>query len=319
MKASSVLGGLAAVVAVAVGIFLYKESQASTLYATWHAANSKLNLKGKNVLVVGGTQGIGAGVATRFAQLGASVAIAGRNEKLANELIENWKKEQKESSQEFTFFRFDASLVKDVSRFSQEAKNYFQQRGGLHYLIQSQGILTTDRFDTSEGLDNSFAITAFSKWTITNTLLPVLKDSVIYILAPSTRGEVDLNDVEFRNASTLTAVFSKGIIVDSITKEFQKRNDHLRFYHLYPGVVKTDLFTNSGWNSLLTLLMVVGRAPVVYADHPVYIATHPNEFKPAMRLSEKNQEYSSYPWLENDAGLAKLFEWCEKKEAAIKG
>jgi NAD(P)-dependent dehydrogenase (short-subunit alcohol dehydrogenase family) len=39
------------------------------------------NLKNKNVLVIGGTSGIGEAIVRRFSFLGASVIISGRNEK----------------------------------------------------------------------------------------------------------------------------------------------------------------------------------------------------------------------------------------------
>jgi len=292
------------------------------MYAAWKSANSLQNLAGKNVLIVGGTQGIGAGVATRFAQLGASVAIAGRNEKLATELIEQLKKESKNSQQEFQFFRVDASSVKDLSRFTDEASKYYESHGGLSHLIQSQGVLTMTQKDTSEGMDEHFAITAYSKWFITQKLLPLLKESCIYILAPATKGEIDLNDVEFRNKSTMQRTARNPVFVDAITKEFQTRNENIRFYHLFPGFVNTELLKNSGWNSLLVgggslLARAFGRSPIEYADLPVYIATHPSEMKGGLRLSEKAKTFADYSWIQSEENRAKLFQWCEKQELKI--
>jgi len=324
MKTCSIFWSFVIVfLAIGVGYFIFEQYETNEMYANWKASNSLLNLKGKNVLVVGGTQGIGAGVARRFAQLGASVSIAGRNEKLANELIETMKKEQKDSSQEFSFRRVDTSLVQDVARFTDEALKYYSERGGLHYLIQSQGILTYAKVDTTEGLDNNFALSAYSKWMITKRLLPVLKDTTIYILAPASAGELDFSDVECRNKSIAQTFKRNGIFIDAITKEFQKRNENLRFYHLFPGIVKTDLLGNSGFNVVLNSLVrmftsFVGREAIVYADHPVYVATHPSEIKVGgLRLNEKGQEYPLYDWIENQENRAKLFQWSEEQEAKI--
>lgn len=43
--------------------------------------NASITVQGARVVVAGGTQGIGAGIAWRFARAGAEVWIIGRNEK----------------------------------------------------------------------------------------------------------------------------------------------------------------------------------------------------------------------------------------------
>ena len=50
-----------------------------------------LSLKKKVVFVLGGSSGIGADFVEAFAKQGSKVAFVGRNEKLANELIEKLK------------------------------------------------------------------------------------------------------------------------------------------------------------------------------------------------------------------------------------
>jgi len=213
--------------------------------------------------------------------------------------------------------------VKELNRFSAEARSYYEQKGGLHYLIQTQGIITTSRNDTPEGLDNHFCINSFSKWIITKNLIPVLKESCIYIHSPATGGEIDLNDVQCRNKGFLDYSKKNPLFIDTITKEFQKRHANLRFYHLFPGFVKSDLLSNSQFNSILTKVTAIiskylAVEPVAYADHPVYVATHPEAYKSGgLRLTEKNKEYSTYSFLQNETAHAKLFEWCELEQERI--
>lgn len=54
--------------------------------------NQGVDLRGKNVAVSGGTQGIGAATGLRFAQSGASVFIIGRNKELGNKVVEELRK-----------------------------------------------------------------------------------------------------------------------------------------------------------------------------------------------------------------------------------
>jgi len=321
MKTSSLVKSVGVILlAVLVGYVTYNRFETNELYSAWKDSNSKLHLKGKNVLVVGGTQGIGAGVAIRFSQLGASVTISGRNEKRANEVIETMKKEQKDSSQELRYRRVDTSLLYDVARFTDEAKKYYQERGGLHYLIQSQGFITFSKDNTTEGMDNHFTASAFSKWQITQRLLPVLKECTIYILG-SYEGELDFNDIECHNKSFMESVKRNSVYVDALTKEFQTRNVDLRFYHLFPGLVKSNIFENSGFSSWFQSIFNViadwfGRDPSFFADYPVFVATHPSEVAGA-RLNEKGKEIASYDWIENQQNRAILFQWSEQQEAKI--
>ena len=59
--------------------------------------------KDKNVLITGGTSGIGRATALAFAQAGAKVVITGRREKESVEVVS----ESKKASGEVTFFKGD--------------------------------------------------------------------------------------------------------------------------------------------------------------------------------------------------------------------
>ena len=51
-------------------------------------ANEAINLVGKQAVVVGGTSGIGQGLALRLAQAGCSVTIVGRSAKRGAEIVQ---------------------------------------------------------------------------------------------------------------------------------------------------------------------------------------------------------------------------------------
>src|SRR5947199_6114020 len=92
--------------------------------------NNNANLKGKHVLVIGGTQGIGAGttqttlapkrkltgvaVARRFASLGCKVSIAGRSEIRAKSVL--WELNLANPGPLGKFYKVDLSSMKDVEK-----------------------------------------------------------------------------------------------------------------------------------------------------------------------------------------------------------
>jgi NAD(P)-dependent dehydrogenase (short-subunit alcohol dehydrogenase family) len=66
--------------------------------------------KDKNVLITGGTSGIGRATALAFAQAGAKVVITGRREKEGVEVVS----ESKKVSGEVTFFKGDMTKDQEV-------------------------------------------------------------------------------------------------------------------------------------------------------------------------------------------------------------
>lgn len=108
----------------------------------FQAQNDQQDLTGKEALVVGGTQGIGAATAERFGSLGANVAIAGRNEQRGNEVLDRIRAMRRILSKEpdLKFFNVDASSVEDVKRFTAEVEKYYASRHKkLDYIVQTQG------------------------------------------------------------------------------------------------------------------------------------------------------------------------------------
>ena len=105
---------------------------------------------GRNVLVVGGTQGIGAATALAFAQQGASVTITGRNKDLGQSVLEKLRAVTQAPS---NFVPFDVSLMSQVHQFTETyIKESQAQNKKLHALILCAGGLNYGpRRETSEG------------------------------------------------------------------------------------------------------------------------------------------------------------------------
>ena len=111
----------------------------------FHTLTSSLPFLNTNVVVIGGTQSIGAGIAIRFAELGASVLIIGRNETNGNEMVKKlgnassnywWNPEKVR----FGFARRDLSSVEEIKGAAQDIAAW-AGKDGVQYLFQSQGEL----------------------------------------------------------------------------------------------------------------------------------------------------------------------------------
>jgi NAD(P)-dependent dehydrogenase (short-subunit alcohol dehydrogenase family) len=121
------------------------------------------DLAGKNVLITGGTHGIGAAgyplfpftiltvVAYHFAELGANVTIAGRNAREAETILERLRSVAPSKEAEFEFVQMDASLNSNTVAFADKMCEKYKT--GLYCLCMCQGGIAngSPRKETSEG------------------------------------------------------------------------------------------------------------------------------------------------------------------------
>ena len=79
------------IVAVAAGLTINRFASTMPTFAQLRLKHEAVSLIGKEAVVVGGTSGIGMGIAVRLAEAGAAVTIVGRNQDRAAQIIEQMK------------------------------------------------------------------------------------------------------------------------------------------------------------------------------------------------------------------------------------
>jgi NAD(P)-dependent dehydrogenase (short-subunit alcohol dehydrogenase family) len=125
-------------------------------------------LRGRPVAVfVGGTAGIGAGMAKAFAEHrkgDAHIVIVGRNRQAAQELIASFPKPAGGES-EHEFVECDVTLMRNVQQTTSELVSRLPK---VNFLVLSPGILTTKgRNETDEGIDKKLALHYYARWRFT--------------------------------------------------------------------------------------------------------------------------------------------------------
>lgn len=117
----------------------------------------------------GGSSGIGADVARHLAQLGAEVAIVGRNEQNLNKVAEDIN-----NSDSPTPLTIVADVTTDAERIVNETIEHFDQ---LDVLINSAGIAVQDNTNTLSitQFDRVFDVNVRSVITLTKLCIPYLE------------------------------------------------------------------------------------------------------------------------------------------------
>ena len=141
--------------------------------------NSNAILAGKNALVVGGTHGIGLGIAKRLFLQGSHVTVVGRSKESGMNAVEEIRKHVKEQQQlhqqlhrydnTIDYDVVDVSLIKSGKQFAQQ---YAAKKDRLDYLIVTAGIIRIQgRVETAEGIDEKMATHYYGRLKASISLL----------------------------------------------------------------------------------------------------------------------------------------------------
>ncbi|TRM70623.1 hypothetical protein BD626DRAFT_391323 [Schizophyllum amplum] len=247
---------------------------------------------------IGGTAGIGKGMALAFAQAArgnARLVIVGRNKTAAEELIASLPPPANTQS---TFVPCDVSLMRNVHV---AARDILALPGvdRINYLAITTGFFTLrGRDETEEGIDRKLAAHYYARWTFVNDLMPALKKAVerkeeaqvMTVLAAGTGGPVDDTDLGLNKTFSLKNAALQGVTYnDFMMQDFAARHPGIAFIHSYPGTVRSSIVKNSD------SYLIKGAA---YA------------FWPLLRLTTVSEEecgaYMTYALLHTKPGFARV-------------
>eukprot|EP01039_Chlorochromonas_danica_P005544 gene5544-6107_t len=227
-----------------------------------------ITLPGKRAIVIGGTSGIGEGIARRLAKAQVSITIVGRDADRGQAIV---KELGELGGSQHDFFRCDAFLMKNVSKVSQELRTKY---GKVDYLVLTQGMATIQgRTETSEGLDQKLALHVYSRFLFIRELLPLLRSGggegkVMSVLSGGVHKEYKQFEEDFdlqhnytlENAAN-AAGFYNDLVLDGFSKE--KENDKILFLHAAPGIISSNWGREMPWYIRLMvrgLQAVIGRS-----------------------------------------------------------
>ncbi len=127
-------------------------------------------LGNKHVVITGASAGLGLATAHRLAEMGAELTLVIRNEKRAQSLIDEIKRES--GNDRVRVEIADLSLMSDVDKLVSRLK----RRGKpIDVLVNNAGALFNPRGVTREGLEQSFALLLLSPYRLTLGLKPLLE------------------------------------------------------------------------------------------------------------------------------------------------
>jgi NAD(P)-dependent dehydrogenase (short-subunit alcohol dehydrogenase family) len=260
------------------------------------------SVRGKQVLIVGGTKGIGTGFARSFAKRGANVAISGRSD--GQPVVDELKKLGPSGRHEF--LKADVSLAKSSSSF---AKAFIAAHPKLDYLIVTVGIIADSTLTlTDEGLERAFAVSFFgSRFVLINEMMDYLKKSNTRVVLLGMYGhssKVDLDDMQsIKNYGAMKAHGNTHAANEMFIQQLAKRFPEVEVFGFSPGVVHSDAYNawlGDTWKGWIAdkLIGLFGKSVDDYTENMIHtIATDKLKGKSGLYFDNSGTTQQISQWL----------------------
>lgn len=247
----------------------------------------------KRALVVGGTSGIGMGIARRLAMAQVDVTIVGRSAESGAQVLVQLRAA---GGRHHAFIQCDVEKLSNVKGVAREWRSSFPG-SALDVLVLTQGLGSlAGRTETADGLERKLALHHYSRQAFIEELLPELRSSgqqrtepggvepawpgarVLSVLAAGAHGpyahyatDPDLvTHFSLKNAADAACLYND-VCLDARSRE--PGNANVTFIHAAPGVVSTqwgrDMPAPIRW--VVQGLMAFGDSPLDCAEAMLHL------------------------------------------------
>lgn len=233
----------------------------------------------KTVVITGSTSGLGKQSAKEIAQMGASVALVGRNKEKLEQTIEEIKIQFPDAK--LDIFVCDQSLMSQVRELARQLLAKYPK---IDVLMNNAGISCQKLFITDEGLERVFTTNHLSSFLLTNLLLERLIQSKARVVNVSSsmhkHVSLDFDNLQSVRGYNWDNSYSRSKLMNLMfTFELARRcqGKTITVNAIHPGLVKTGIARND------TPMLKFGKAMADLFAIPVekgamtqiYVATSP--------------------------------------------
>jgi retinol dehydrogenase-14 len=238
-------------------------------------------MAGRTVLVTGGTGGIGRATALGLAEMGAHLAITGRDRGRAEAAA---REIRAVAGGQVEVFVADLSAQAEVRRLAGEV---LQCLSRIDVLVNNAGGYWNTRHLTADGLERTFAVNHLAPFLLTGLLLDRLKHSaparVVTVSSNAhATGQIDFGDLQGERSYSGARAYSQSKLANVLfTYELARRQPAtcVTVNALHPGVVRTAFGAEdpSGIQRLfIPVMRPFMKSPARGAATSVHVASAPD-------------------------------------------
>ncbi|SHK14134.1 short chain dehydrogenase [Anaerocolumna jejuensis DSM 15929] len=225
----------------------------------------------KTILVTGGTDGIGKGIAMHFLKKGDRVIVVGSSSAKGGVFYQEAR--QLGAEDRAIYIQANLSLVKENQRVIEEIKDRFHY---LDIVVFCAAKHNKEYTETKEGFETTFALAYLSRFLLSYGLKDSLEKSaspvILNVCAPGMKGEVNWKDIQNRNNFEPQKVMFHGSRLNDLSGVSFAENDtagKIKYILYNPWAVQTSSMLETFKNPLMKLIYKIIGKPVEKAIVPV--------------------------------------------------
>ncbi|MDQ6422819.1 SDR family NAD(P)-dependent oxidoreductase [Paenibacillus sp. LHD-117] len=198
----------------------------------------------KTILITGGTDGIGKGIANHFLNKGDRVIVVGSSSAKGDLFLRDAR--QFGAEDRAIFLQANLSLVKENKRIIEEVKSRFDSLDKIVFCATNHKT-NKEYFETQEGIEFSFGLSYLSRFVLGYGLKEVLEQGdspvILNVCAPGMNGTVNLDDIQNkRNYSGAKAKYHGSRLNDLLGVAFAHNDTigKIKYILFNPWAVQTS-------------------------------------------------------------------------------
>jgi NAD(P)-dependent dehydrogenase (short-subunit alcohol dehydrogenase family) len=238
------------------------------------------DLKGKTIIITGGTDGIGLACARELARMQAELIILSRSESKCDRVAAQLRAET--GNPDIHYLVSDLSSQASIHRAAEAFKARWNR---LDVLVNNAGAAFLRRKLSADGIEMTFALNHLSYFLLTNLLLDQLKASpsarVVNVSSNAQyQGKIRFHDLQLERGYRVMKAYSQSKLANMLfTFEIARRLEGtgVTVNALHPGLVRTKIGRNNGFlaRAFLPFVFWAALTPEEGARTMVYLAASP--------------------------------------------
>jgi NAD(P)-dependent dehydrogenase (short-subunit alcohol dehydrogenase family) len=279
------------------------------------------DMQGKTVVVSGGNSGIGFETAAALASMGACVLITARNADKGRAAVASiTQRLQGEGQVQLVVFD-----LADLASVRRGAAEILEQTPRLDVLVNNAGLLLTERAETVDGYEATFAINHLGPFLLTNLLLDRMTESapsrIVNVASTAhnaARKGIPFDDLQSTHGYRGMRVYGQSKLANILFMlELSRRfgDKGITANSLHPGTVRTGYGGDGDARGLLAFGIKIASpfflSPAKGARTSVYLASSPEVDGVSGQYFVKCKPRSPQRWAQDSEAARQLWQVSE--------